>query len=91
MKRNYYRFFLTNCFDWSLSFEPTGFCRLYTSSSSSSQSQYYNAGNANLSVTGAQFDQYIYSVLILPLGAYDGTSRAQQTLWIIYRLRMSEK
>jgi hypothetical protein len=27
-------------------------------SSSSSQSQYYNAGNANLSVTGAQFDQY---------------------------------
>jgi hypothetical protein len=29
-----------------------------SSSSTSSQSQYYNAGNANLSVTGAQFDQY---------------------------------
>ena len=30
-----------------------------TSSSSQTQSDFYNAGNANLSVTGAQFDQYI--------------------------------
>jgi hypothetical protein len=29
-----------------------------TSSSSQTQSDFYNAGNANLSVTGAQFDQY---------------------------------
>jgi len=29
-----------------------------TSSQSSSQSEFYNAGNADLSVTGAQFDQY---------------------------------
>jgi hypothetical protein len=35
-----------------------GFAGCTTSSSSSSQSEYYNAGNANLSVTGAQFDQY---------------------------------
>ena len=34
-----------------------GFAGCTTSSSSSSE--YYNAGNANLSVTGAQFDQYI--------------------------------
>jgi hypothetical protein len=27
-------------------------------SSSSAQSEFYNAGNANLSITGAQFDQY---------------------------------
>ena len=30
-----------------------------TSSSSQTKSDFYNAGNANLSVTGAQFDQYI--------------------------------
>ena len=30
-----------------------------TSSSTKKQSDFYNAGNANLSVTGAQFDQYI--------------------------------
>ena len=30
-----------------------------TSSSSKVQNDFYNAGNANLSVTGAQFDQYI--------------------------------
>ena len=30
-----------------------------TSSSTKKQSDFYNAGNANLSITGAQFDQYI--------------------------------
>jgi hypothetical protein len=30
-----------------------------TSSSTQTQNDFYNAGNANLSVTGAQFDQYI--------------------------------
>ena len=30
-----------------------------TSSSSQNQNDFYNAGNANLSVTGAQFDQYL--------------------------------
>ena len=30
-----------------------------TNSGTKKQSDFYNAGNANLSVTGAQFDQYI--------------------------------
>jgi hypothetical protein len=29
-----------------------------TTNTSSTQSQFYNAGDANLSITGAQFDQY---------------------------------
>ena len=58
MTRNYYRRYLPIILISILALSLVGFAGCTSTTSSSSQSQYYNAGNANLSVTGAQFDQY---------------------------------
>ena len=58
MKRNYYRRYLPIIMISLLTLSLLGFAGCMSSSSTSSQSQYYNAGNANLSITGAQLDQY---------------------------------
>ena len=57
MKRTYLKRYFPIVVIILLIFSLLGFAGCTTSSSSSSE--YYNAGNANLSVTGAQFDQYI--------------------------------
>jgi hypothetical protein len=56
MKRNYYGWYLPIILIGLFVLSLLGFAGC--TSSSGSSSQYYNAGNANLSVTGAQFDQY---------------------------------
>ena len=57
MKQNFIRSYLPLIMIGLLALSLLGFTGC-TTTSSSSQSEYYNAGNANLSVTGAQFDQY---------------------------------
>ena len=57
MKRTYLKRYFPIVVIILLILSLLGFAGCTTSSSSSSE--YYNAGNANLSVTGAQFDQYI--------------------------------
>ena len=59
MTRNYYRRYLPIILISILALSLVGFAGCTSTASSSSQSEYYNAGNANLSVTGAQFDQYL--------------------------------
>ncbi|MGA9695237.1 MAG: hypothetical protein WBQ62_02375 [Dehalococcoidales bacterium] len=58
MKRNYYKQYLPIILIILLALSLFGFAGCTSTTNSSSQSEYYNAGNANLSVTGAQFDQY---------------------------------
>src|SRR5208283_1464240 len=58
MKRSNFRKYLPIIVISLLTLSLLGFAGCTTGTSSSSQSEYYNAGNANLSVTGAQFDQY---------------------------------
>ena len=58
MTRNYCRRYLPIIMIILLALSLLGFAGCIASSSSSNQSEYYNAGNANLSVTGTQFDQY---------------------------------
>ena len=57
MKQNYFRRYLPILVVilLTLSLFCFGGC---TTSSSQNQSEYYNAGNADLSITGAQLDQY---------------------------------
>ena len=59
MKGTYLKRYLPIVVIIILALSLLGFAGCTTGSSSSNQSEYYNAGNANLSVTGAQFDQYI--------------------------------
>lgn len=59
MKGTYLKRYLPIVVIIILALSLLGFAGCTTTSGSSNQSEYYNAGNANLSVTGAQFDQYI--------------------------------
>ena len=55
MKKKFFRYLPASLVLLALTLLPLASC----TTSSSNQSEFYDAGNADLSITGAQFDQYI--------------------------------